>query len=466
MDSHRPQPRPRPGKINMTQDPVNRTLFRMVVPMIFGLVAVIVSNLVDIFYIGMLGVRELAAISFTFPVTLTVMSLGFGLNTGTSTMVSHSIGQDDPARVRRITTDSLGLTVALMGFVAFLGYWSIDPLFHALGANAEQVGIIHEFMDVWFIGAVFIAIPIVGNGAIRATGDSLTPSLIMLVIAGVNAVLDPFLIFGIGPFPELGVRGAAIATVIAFFCAMLAELWVIGIRDRMLEIRWPRLTEVWASWSGILYIGLPAAFVNILPPISNAILTRMASGFGEDAVAAFGVGTRLESLAMLGTISLAIVITPFIGQNFGAKLYERIRAGLAYCTRFSMLWGGGACLILAAGAYPIASVFSDSESVQALIRTYLWTVPVSFGFYGLTMVASSAFSGLHKPLQSTTISLVRLFVVIIPLAYFASQAWGMPGLFLGVAVGNVASGIWGMAWLRWRSLPRLMRRESQESPAA
>ena len=450
----------------MTQDPVNQTLFRMVVPMIFGLVAVIVNHLVDTFYIGMIGVRELAAISFTFPVTLTVMSLGFGLNTGTSTMVSHSIGQGDPARVRRMTTDSLGLTVALMGVVAFIGYWSIDPIFQTLGANSKQLPIIHEFMDTWFLGAVFIAIPIVGNGAIRATGDSLTPSLIMLVIAGVNVVLDPLLIFGIGPFPELGVRGAAIATVIAFFCAMLAELWVLGIRDHMLEIRWPRLWEVWASWSGILYIGLPAALVNILPPISNAILTRMASGFGEDAVAAFGVGTRLESLAMLGTISLAIIITPFIGQNFGAKLYERIRAGLAYCTRFSMLWGGGACLLLAAGAHLISSVFSDSESVQALIRTYLWTVPVSFGFYGLTMIASSAFSGLHQPLQSITINLARLFALTIPLAYFASQRWGMPGLFLGVTVGNVVSGIWGMTWLRGRFLPGLMRREADASVAA
>jgi len=214
----------------MTQDPVDQTLLRMVVPMIFGLVSVFVNHLVDTFYIGMLGVRELAAISFTFPVTLAVMSLGFGLNTGTSTMVSHSIGQGNPARVRRMTTDSLGLTVVLMGMVAFLGYWSIDPIFQTLGANSKQLPIIHEFMDIWFLGAVFIAIPIVGNGAIRATGDSLTPSLIMLVIAGVNAVLDPLLIFGIGPFPELGVRGAAIATVIAFVCAMLAELWVMGVR--------------------------------------------------------------------------------------------------------------------------------------------------------------------------------------------------------------------------------------------
>ena len=231
----------------------------------------------------------------------------------------------------------------------------------------------------------------------------------------------------------------------------------------MLEIRWPRLREVWASWSGILYIGLPAAFVNILAPISNATLTRMASGFGEDAVAALGVGTRLESLAMLGTISLAIIITPFIGQNLGAKLYERIRAGLAYCTHFSMLWGGGACVLFAAGADLISSVFSDSDSVQALIRTYLWTVPVSFGFYGLAMIASSAFSGLHKPLQTTTITLARLFPLIIPLAYFGSQLWGMPGLFMGVAVGNIVSGIWGMTWLRWRSVPRLMQREAAAS---
>ena len=231
----------------MLEGPVGPTLFRLTVPMIMGLVSIMLINIIDTFYIGQLGVKELAAISFTFPVVFTVMSVAFGIGIGTSVVVSRAIGKGDRAQVRRLTTDSLYLTVIAMVLVSALGLATIEPIFTAMGATEDLLPIIRDYMVLWYFGVGLVAIPIVGNNAIRATGDSRTPSVVMMVVAIVNAILDPFLIFGIGPFPKMGVQGAALATVIAYLCALLAGLWVLGKREQMLEGGFPIPQTAWVS---------------------------------------------------------------------------------------------------------------------------------------------------------------------------------------------------------------------------
>ena len=302
----------------MTEGPVGSSLIRLSVPMIFGLISIMLFNLVDTFYISLSGVRELVAISFTFPVTFTLMSFSFGIGIGASAVISRAIGEGDQHRVRRLTTDSLLLVSLIIICVAAISFFSLGTIFTLIGATEESIQLIKEYMVPWLAGVVFVVIPIVGNSAIRATGDTKTPSWIMMIAAGVNAVLDPLLIFGYGPFPELGIKGAAIATVISYISIMIAGLWVLGKRERMLTIAWPGFAEILLSWKALLYIGIPAMMTQLLFPISNAVLTRIAADLGDATVAAFGVGTRIESIAMIGFMALASVLIPFIGQNFGA----------------------------------------------------------------------------------------------------------------------------------------------------
>ena len=223
----------------MTEGPVGPSLIRLAIPMIFGLVSIMLFNLVDTFYISLIGVRELVAISFTFPVTFTLMSFSFGIGIGAAAVISRAIGEGDQHRVQRLTTDSLLLVALIIICVAGLSFFALDSIFTLMGASTESLPLIKQYMIPWLSGVVFVVIPIVGNSAIRATGDTKTPSWIMIIAAGVNAVLDPLLIFGYGPFPELGIQGAAIATVISYISIMIAGLWVLGIRERMLTTNWP-----------------------------------------------------------------------------------------------------------------------------------------------------------------------------------------------------------------------------------
>ena len=438
----------------MLEGMVGSTLLRLTIPMIMGIFSILLINVVDTIYIGQLGLIELAGVSFTFPVVFMVMSVPFGIGIGTSAVVARSIGKGNHSEVRRLTTDSLYLTFFVMTIVAVVGLVTIDPIFTLMGATREMLPFIRDYMIVWYFGVGMVALPIVGNNAIRATGDSKTPSFIMMSIAIINAILDPFLIFGIGPFPMMGVEGAAMATVISYFFAFVGGLWVLGKRERMLEKGFPIWDKVFLSWRRILYIAIPATMSNMLAPVASAVLTWMVAGYGVDAVAAFGIGTRLEALAMLGVMALTSILTPFVAQNLGAKNIDRIQISLVYSSKFSLLWGLAAFVILGSAAYPLSIIFSDNEGVQSLTRAFLWIVPMSFGFFGLSMISSALCNALNKPIESFSIQILRLFVLVLPLGLIGSWSFGVLGIFGGIFLGNVISGIVGILWVKVRVLPK------------
>ena len=435
-------------KKQMTKDPVGPSLIHLAIPMMFGLVSIMLFNLVDTFYISLIGVRELVAISFTFPVTFTLMSFAFGIGIGASVVISRAIGEGDHHRVQRLTTDSLLLVTLIILCVAGLSFIALRSIFTLIGATDESLPLIKEYMIPWLLGVVFVVIPIVGNSAIRATGDTKTPSMIMVIAAVVNAVLDPLLIFGYGPFPALGIKGAAIATVISYFSILLAGLWVLGKRERMLTTVWPGVSGILSSWKTLLYIGIPATLTQLLFPISNAIMTRIAADLGDSTVAAFGVGTRIEALAMIGSISLSSVLIPFIGQNFGARKFGRIEDASLFSLRFALVWGFTAWVILALFSGLIAWAFTDDPEVQGFIKQFFWIVPFGFAFHGLSELVSASCNALNRPFHSTTINIMRLFLLLIPLVYLGSQIWSTTGFFVGIALGNLATG--GIAWFWFR----------------
>jgi putative MATE family efflux protein len=430
----------RKRNIDLLEGPVGSTLLRLAGPMTLGFVAVILFNVVDTFWVGRLGATELAAMSFTFPVIFFIMSIAIGIGVGMTAVVARVIGEGDSKQVRRLTTDGLFLANVIVVIVAISGLVTIRPLFGALGASPDIIDLIQAYMVPWYLGIGFLVIPMVGNAAIRATGDTKTPSLIMIIAGGLNLILDPLLIFGIGPFPRLELQGAAIASVIAYAVTFVAALWILGKREHMLDLSRPPARLVMESWRRILYVGAPAAGTQMLVPLGNGILTRLVSGFGPDAVAAFGVGARIESLSLIGLMALSASIAPFVGQNLGARSFSRVRAALRFTVRTSLVYGLVAATVLALLSRVIASLFSSDPLVVDLTSSYLYLVPISYGMFGVMFAVTAMFNAVNQPLKSTLIISMRLFVFAVPLAFAGSLLWGVPGLFLGIAIANVLVG--------------------------
>jgi putative MATE family efflux protein len=377
---------------------------------------------------------------------------------GVTSVIARVIGQDDADAVRRIATDGLFLANAIVVVVAIGGLVSIGPLFGALGASPAMIALIRQYMVPWYVGIGFIVIPMVGNSAIRATGDTKTPSVVMMIAGGVNMLLDPFLIFGLGPFPRLELQGAAIATLIAYSVTFVAAFWILSRREHMIEFSRPRASAVLHSWRRILYIAVPAGLTQALLPVANGVFTRIVSEFGPKAVAAFGVGTRVDALCLIGTHALFAAVAPFVGQNYGAGRPDRIRQALGFASRTSMIYGASFAVVLALLARHVGAVFNDDPIVVTLVTRYLWVVPASYGLVGVLFIVNAMFNAVNQPLKSAFIIVLRMFVFGIPLAWLLSRQWGAVGVFAGYALGNAVMG--AVAWLIGRRFVALAEEEA------
>ncbi|MGR5288222.1 MATE family efflux transporter [Vibrio maritimus] len=426
-------------KHGLLSAPISTVLRNMTVPMVFGMVAILAFNLVDTFFISLLGTKALAAISFTFPVTFGVNCITMGIGMGLSTNIGRLLGQGNTQHAARFSTHGLLLAVVLVVLASTLGLYTIEPLFKLLGASDDIIPLIREYMVIWYFTVPLLVIPMAGNSAIRATGDTKTPAKIMMLSGFINGLLDPLLIFGIGPFPELGIQGAAIASGIAWLGALTGSLYVLTKREKLLGQLKP--SQLWQDWIAILRIGTPSGLSTAMSPISGAILMKMLSVHGTAAVAAYGAAQRVESILILVLISLSSALTPFMSQNFGAKQPERSFAGLFLSMRFSLLFQMLVFVMMVPLSIPISALFSQEQAVRDILWHYLLVVPFSYGFQGIIMMLGSGMNALHEPSKAFIWSAMRLFVFTLPAAALGSLWFGVEGMFIGVALGNVIGGV-------------------------
>jgi putative MATE family efflux protein len=424
-------------QINLLKDPVAPTLKSMTIPMIYGMILLMTFNLVDTFFVGLLGTQPLAAISFTFPITFTVISLTIGLGIGTSAVIAKALGKGDKETAKNLATSSLYLSAIIVGILAVVGYLLIDETFLLLGANESLLPLIHQYMDLWFLGCILLIGPMIGNAILRADGDTKTPSIIMGSAGLINAVLDPILIFGFGPIPAMGIQGAAIATLISWVFGLGFVLYILAVKRVLIHSHLMSIKAFISASRDILHIGLPAAGANMLTPVASAVLTAIVAEYGVSAVAAFGVGSRIESIACLVVLALSMTLPPFISQNFGACNMKRVEEGYKTSIKFVLIWQVLIYVVLVLAAPFIADMFSTEQAVADIIKLFIWILPLGYGLQGVIILTNSSFNALHKPMVALVLSIIRLFVCYVPLSYLGSLWFGLEGFFIGALLGNV-----------------------------
>lgn len=444
-------------KHGLLSAPIALVLRQMTIPMVFGMIAILMFNLVDTFFISLLGTEALAAISYTFPVTFALNCITMGIGVGLSTNIGRLLGQGDSRDAARFATHGLILAVSLVALASAGGFFTIEPLFLALGAKTDLLPLIGQYMQVWFVAIPLLVIPMAGNSAIRATGDTKTPAKIMLLAGAINGGLDPLLIFGYGPFPQLGIQGAAIASALSWLGALAGTSYVLVKRERLLAA--PRLSRLLPDWQHILKVGTPAALSTAMNPLCGALLMKLLSTHGTAAVAAYGAAQRIESILILVLMSLTSVLTPFMAQNLGAGNPQRSFAGLFLSLRFALVFQLLIFIMMVPLSIPLAALFSQEQAVRDLLWHYLLVVPFSYGFQGVVMMLVSALNALHLPLKAFQWSFMRLFVFTLPAAWLGAHWYQVPGLFVGIACGNILGGLFGYLYAL------VLRRRFQTQPA-
>ncbi len=449
-------PGPDPDPL-LTEGPVARRLAGLALPMAGGILAMMGFYLADTWFVSRLGAGALAAMGFAFPVVAVLLSLGIGLMAGTSSVIARAIGAGDRQRVRRLTSDALALALILAVALSAAGLATIEPLFTALGAEPALLPAIGAYMRIWYAGLVFLLVPMVGLGALRATGDSRLQARIMVGAALANVLLDPLLIFGLGALPGLGIGGAALATVIARAATLVAGYHALRRKHALLSFERPSAAELRASWRQVLHVGLPAAGTNMIIPLAHALVVAILAGFGAATVAGYGAAARIEGVTLVPFYALSAVIGPFVGQNLGAGRERRVRRAVRLCARFCLLAGVAMAVLLALLAPWLARLFASDPAVVATTVSYLRWVPLSYGAAGLVMVVNATFNGLGEPLPAVAVSAGRMLALYVPGAWAGALLAGPPGAFAAAALANLAAGAGALWWFNRRH-PRGGRR--------
>ena len=437
--------------------PVGKTLWEMTWPVIFGVATLISFNVVDTFFISLLGTDPLAAVSFTFPITFTVVSLTIGLGIGTSAVIARKYGRDKPQEAQFDGFAALSVSALLVLMLSAVGYIFMDSIFTLLQAQQRLLPLIREYMTLWFAGSVMLVTPMVGNAVLRASGDTRTPSLIMASGGLANAIFDPILIFGWGPIPAMGIEGAALASVISWLSGVVLVFWLLN-RKQLIRVRIETTRGLFREWvdaaRAILKIGLPAAGANILTPLAMSVMTAIIASYGAAAVAAFGVGTRLESLASIIILALSMSLPPLISQNFGANRVDRVREAYGKALKAVFAIQLVIYAAMAITAPWIAMAFAKEQEVARIVELFIYIMPIGYGFQGWIILSNSSFNAIHKPMRALGLSVIRLFVSFVPLSYLGSLLADLHGLFVGGVVANIITAAIAYVWFT-RALRRV-----------
>jgi putative MATE family efflux protein len=431
---------------DLTQGPVSAHLRRQAAPMALGLIAIISFDAVDLFFVSRLGDAQLAAISFCFPVLWLLTSVIIGFEAGAASTISRAVGKKDDRSARRLTTDTALLAGLITFLVCQIGLQTIDLVFPLLGATADLMPFVHEYMDIWYWSVPASAISWICLASMRARGNTLLEGKIIIIAALINLILDPILIFGLFGFPRLEMAGAALATLSANTIVLVGTLTYLHFGLRVLASPFVALRKIFDSWSRVMHIGLPAMLTNTIVPISNAIMVAMIATYSVEAVAGFGVAIRIEPIILIAFYSLSAVSSPFMGQNFAAGKIDRLDEARKVLGKFCII--SGVCLAAALFllAEPLAALFSDNEAIQSVAISYLWIMAISYGGYGMVMSMCAGFNGVGYPLPGVAISVVRALILFLPLALLGQWLLGLNGIFVAAAIANIVMGIVSYLW--------------------
>lgn len=421
----------------MLTTPVNRMLMRMSAPISLGMVSTFLFQIVDTFFVGQLGSTELAALAFTAPVYLLFLSIFMGFSVGVSAVAARAMGAGQPERARGLTMLSLALVLILSTALSYGADGQTEVIFRGLGAAEEILPLIDAYMRILYLSFPLLMLAIIGSGAARAIGITGQTELVFGIAGVVNLVFDYLLIFGIGPFPELGFAGAAWATALSFLTTFVG-VTVILVRNGMLGLR-----GIGSALSGlpeILRFSVPTISMQVLVPATGMFVTYLLAGYGSEAVAAFGVASRIESLALVGIFAVSMSVTPFVAQNFGAGEHDRIDEAVVFAGKASVYIGILLFALLALAGPFIARVFSDDPEVIRFVGFYFRIVAISYGFVGIVNVTASVFNGLHMPGEALKLMLIRTLLIVFPLLLLASFL-GLWWILAALTLGNVLSAI-------------------------
>lgn len=426
----------RGGRHDYTSGPIGRAIFLLAVPMVLEMVMESIFAVVDVFWVAHLGANAVATVGLTETMMTIVYTLAFGLSIGATAVVARRIGERDPDEAASSAVQAIGLGILVSGTTGVIGALFAPRLLAIMGADAGVIAQGTTFTRVMLGGSATAFLLFVINAVFRGAGDAAIAMRVLWLANGINIVLGPLLIFGIGPFPRMGVTGAAIATTIGrgtgvlFACTRLARgSGHLAVKRRHLVLHWSNMVRI-ARMSAM------GTFQVFIGSTSWIGLVRILAGFGSVALAGYTIAIRIVIFALLPAFGLSNAAATMVGQALGAKDPDRANASVWTAARYNLAFLGTLGVLFVMLAPYIVRVFTPDPGIERVAVLALRTIALGFPFYAFGMVLTQSFNGAGDTWTPTVINLGVFWVMEIPLAWVLATRTGLGqlGVFGSITV--------------------------------
>jgi putative MATE family efflux protein len=400
-----------------------------------GLMAIFLVDFVDMIFISMLGKSELAAaVGYAGAILFFTTSFGIGMSISAGALVARALGSGNEEEAKRKATHALIYGVIFGAVFAALVWFNIGLFVSLLGATGKTHALAVHYLQIIVPTLPFLMVGMVGGAILRAHGDAKRAMMATIYGGGVNAILDPILIFGL----DMELTGAALASVAARLT--IAGVSLLPILKHYGGFVKPELNDLALDLRPILALAFPAILTQLATPIGQAYVTRAMAEYGEAAVAGMAIVGRLTPIAFGVIFALSGAVGPIIGQNYGAGQHDRVRGGFMAGISFVGIFVVGMTCLLFLLRAPIADIFTATGITRELVYLFCGPLALVFFFNGLLFVANASFNNLGHPYYSTWLNWGRHTLGTIPFVILGAVWFGAPGVLIGQAVGGVIFG--------------------------
>lgn len=435
---------------------LSRAVLLLAVPMVLEMLMESVFAVVDVFWVSKLGQNAIAVIGLTESVMALIYAVAIGISFAATAIVSRRIGEKNPELAAQAAGQIIVLGVVLAAALGIgLGYFA-DDILRAMGADEAVIAQGTNYARMMFGGNATVFMIFLINAVFRGAGDATLAMRTLMLSNAINLILDPCFIFGWGPFPELGVTGAAVATNIGRGIGVCYQVWHLTGHASRIRLHWPDLRPRADSIATILRTSGNGIFQLLISTTSWVGLFKILALFGSPAVAGYTIAIRVIIFALMPAWGLANAGATLVGQNLGAKKPERAEAAVKIAIRFNVIFLGAVGLIFVVFARPIAGLFTNDPEVFSHVVRALWIVSLAFPLYAAGMGMEGAFNGAGDTWTPTRLNFFCFWLGQVPLAWVLAKPLGLgpTGVFIAVPVSFSVLTLWsGVLFLRgaWKS---------------
>jgi len=410
--------------------PLGRLLVALSLPGIASTITTSLYNIVNTIWVARLGHEAIAALTIVFPYQILFYAIGGGTGIGISALVSRRFGERNIEATNRVAGQIFFISVFWGMLFMIIAVFFADRILPAIGATPDILAYSKQYFVITSYGAPVMILSMVMSSLIRGSGDAVKPMVIMISGTIVNIILDPFMILGIGPFPQMDVRGAALATVIAQSCGALLGLYYFFSHKTSFRIISTHLRPDISILRDIYRVGAPSAILQITESLAFVLFNILVSSFGSVAIAAVGLAMRISDFAYMPIMGVSNGLLPIIGFNFGARNFKRLWQAVKLASIGIMALLAVITALIEGFTPQLIGIFSQEAELLSVTAPAMRIMLSSMVLIGPSVMIITTFQGLSKGKTALVLSLIRQFIVFVPLLFLFRHLFGLNGVWL------------------------------------